>query len=879
MARLRWPVAPWAALVTAALTAAIAPWSALTPAPAVETPYAVSVEVEDGLPSGLTPQKIEAALEDVRVSVPLTVRVLPASQELPTSAEPGQLVMRLGVPIDGDFPHSRVRSPSGAPAGAIYAASSALDAAISLGAEATAVSAAVRSWDAATREGTAASPVRIAATAIGAIASLAFLAWFLIRRRTWKDRAAALGAARSALASVVVELDAIEAGSATLPASAATTASSQFEELRALTLDLARREDEAVLAVSTPARANSGSGRAVRALFVADAAAAVALAEQLSLASSFLAERAGALSTWDRVIAPTVLATTGLLLDVRSAPAAIRAVAPGDLQANLDALLALGEDIEHSRLPSERVAARLAQVEREIVDSAEALARRLRGRGASRELRDGGAQTQLAGPGSSEAMTDPLRADLGLPPSVPALALDRARGAVAAYLGHPEPPSSAVVLGAAPRPLFESDPRVDRAPQTKRREASRANGKAPRGLGSRVSAALLQAWPTLSPKGTATRQVALGCAAVTVVVGAAWLASGALTTPPLMSYQRTGSGDYRLGEPQLLGRDLGISKSALSNAASTLSVPIPVDLVVLGVSSPFATGDRVVENRNDPETYELNYSVEERRTVFREALATLPQLIDPATGDLAAGKALIVVDAPAGRTGGAIIATGFGVGQHPLAHEQIAVNGDLNPFSLLSEKTQIALEHALASEEQALAVSISDITLEEVPEGADPSRRWVIWALLVAGAAAGAAVIAGLIVGASGLLRGMGRLGTSLRRSGHGLRTLSLELDDARLNAVAVLGGLSTSPQSSPLERTAPAVQDQRLHEAWAVQALRIHEQLGALRGAQRRRPDALQQALLLEQLVDALLSRDHAVAQAATLRLSHETNHPREAS
>lgn len=851
-------VAPWAAIATGGATlalalggAAFAPQAQQAQQAQVQLSQPVTVTAESALPLGLTQDRLNAALKDVRTQAPLTVRVYPGTiPQAAQDAHPGDFLVGLGQPWTEQYRAGDVRPPTAAPGspsspfnpGADPAADraarevsvSALSNNLQTGNLATAVSGAVQTWqDARLKESAEDSEPPLALTlgvAGGSVATVALLAWHVVRRRDWRRRQNEVRAGQRQVASVVVDLDALAVDALTLSTSAAEAQQQRWADLERRALGLLEWDERLAGLHKTPSAAASPAARSARRVYVADARAVYADAERLRLTSSYLGERTGGISAWDRVIAPTVLESQALTRELESGAPVLRLLpAAARLEELRDGVLALGNDVENQRLQGQGAVRRLAELEAQTTAAAQELTESLSALTPAPE----------ASPSAGAAVA-PLRADLGLPASGPAPALRQARAALAAYAGH-QPPLPAA-QDRAPSPAQDVERFWERP-----------------------------AW------------VVTGVAAGSVVIGTlAWVASGIVI--PEGGGQVQGSGSGRVESLTVDGVNHGLNADGIRASANSISAPTGLNIAVVGVSSPYMARDRFDLSKG-AQTVPPAMPKAERLALLRSAIEARPALQDPATGDLRPGAAVILVDGPpdgspqptgpgttswGDGTGGVILAVGLGTVQSKDLgwQTQSPVSAGATSDSPLSRDARAidgptSLNRALDGQLRDIA---RDVTLLVTGEQgarvlygqARTMERLPVAALLMAGAALATTALLGVGVLVRATVRSFSPTGTLFTRIRRRLTALNLRQDQNTLESVAVLGQ----------DRGAAAEQEQRLYAARLNEAWRRWDELDSLGAVQRRSPATLEQLEALDALVAALSEQDSAVAADAARAL-----------
>ncbi|HJX78986.1 DUF5129 domain-containing protein [Glutamicibacter sp.] len=214
--------------------------------------------------------------------------------------------------------------------------------------------------------------------AIGLCAMLtAALLYAALRYRSrWGSRHRRLTAARRKLARVLLDLEALEATYAAVPAGSRPAGFSRnWEELQSLSLQAARSEDPLVTALFTKKEAASAHTGAQLAAFEASTRTLTQLADALLGAGSVHANLAGTGSTFDQLSRPINDAATALLIRLEHAPG--KMISGSDVRRLRDDL---GELLQASALEtdSSQAVERWRKAEIQLAAHAKALARSLR---------------------------------------------------------------------------------------------------------------------------------------------------------------------------------------------------------------------------------------------------------------------------------------------------------------------------------------------------------------------------------------------------------------------------------------------------------------------------------------------------------------------
>lgn len=805
---------PWLALALGAATAAFAAVGvgAITSEPQAR----ITIVVEDGLPLNITQETVDAAhAGPIRSWEPLTFRVtadLLSRDELNGNADAGADVL-LSTAIEDSADPREPKRFSGA---AVRSAATDPEAALSdrhhigesyltnvgLGHGPLAVVASARTAAQVLTDGPIRTPVFwVAGTGIGVLLTGAALTLSLRRRMRWESRYRRLAVAQRKLARVVLDLEALEATYVATPQRSRPKGfTAAWEGLREGTLQMARREDAVVEAVSSretalrPATAELVSG------FESGAGELTRLADALLAAGAVHSRLAGGTTTFDRLAAPLNDAARELLVRMEAAPGGtVPAKGLHRLSEAHGALLSVAAQ-DHGTGGSATGVLAWTRAEKALAAAARSISKALRrhphGRILPRER-------------STEDLTE-LRASLGLPKvrSGGALAaLDRANATARALLGD----------------VAAYDGSTDRGSAS---DASTNRGRAPDEQPSSLS------WVRLSW----IRRAGGGVAAVVVSMLAAGLLmaaqAGLLTAQP--DWELTGNEDLR--SLSIDGRADVVAEDEIRQIFSA-TFPQPLDLT-LAV-------------RDAEEYLKIKPGSVNPSGVALEPAGTLgailrvkdefPQLADPATHELRPDQAIMLV----------MVFDDGGVGVPATLTGAVAEGADsrLGPRYWTNGGLYIATDHVhihLASELYSLARGLQSNGFPGEESGG-ALLFWLLTAALTLALLTGARVIqyGGNI--SAGLGR-FGRRSDALRRAREQLDRLALGLGDSRLNAVAVLG-------AGPAATAAEA--DQRLFERALVMGWREAEGLEALPLSSRLSADYAERVAHLERLVATLGERD----------------------
>jgi len=850
---------PWAAAVLGVSTAAFTATgvAAMTAQPR----HAVSIEVDPGLPLGITQGAVDAVvagLDDGRVAAwePLTLRVtrqLLSYDELRSGTGDGTAVLSLApngtlddhdsvfAPGAGDARFNGVsigvpdRSPGHEDS---YDVEGSYEANIGLGHGPAAVVATAQRLADKRYDG----PVRtqafwLAGSALGAVSTAAALAFSLRRTRIRTARRSRFAAARRKLARVLLDLEGLELTHEVVPAPRRTEAFTEtWARLRQDSLELSRREQPLAELLSTPRGALGEEAATLLPGFEREARGLTRRADALLDAGSVLGSLAGGSDTWERLAAPVNDAARELLARLESAPPGL---VPRDaaqrLRAAVAGLLGLAgasamEPDGHAHgaeglrgggpAPLRATVRSWAHAERAVASAALAIGSALRRAPHGAVVPD---HRDVDG-------LNPLRASLGLPPLLPA---DRLSSAPMSR----DPLRALDLANAAARSVLGHDERFDAGDRTG--HGHRADDGTRRGEGRPAASGgrghrRARRKPAPRP-GHAGRTASTGAAEA----GAArtWKAIGAVAAIAALSAVPAGIITATTVDlPDVWGAEGGPAPVVRVEDRSGLSVDLDTDDVAtrLDTSLPRATEVTVAvlpaaEYLGTP-TAENGYPELERGATVRamERVKTLyAGRLDPGTHELPAPEVIVplfVYQVPReGKGWWDAGDAGEIVGTSPFLLAGAVQHGDAPFVASLGWDDGVIqasrhLDHAVQDPLEALA---RGMRLDRYRD-AEVNGALLFWMLTLAFASGALALVQAVRYGGA-LTASLGRFGRGsreLRAAKARLDALMVGLDESRLNAVAVLG---RGPAASAAEA------DQRLHERALVMAWREAGELAAL--------------------------------------------------
>ncbi|WP_146111828.1 hypothetical protein [Arthrobacter sp. MYb227] len=644
----------------------------------------------------------------------------------------------------------------------------------------------------------------IMGTALGLLLTAFTLSKALGRRSRWEARFRRLTTAQRQLAGIVLELEALEVTYLAIEEEQRPTGfTTAWEKVRTTSLELARTEQSVAAALYERSSGMTQATAKRLERFEASLTRLAASADAVMGAGAVIG-RFGAESTFQRLAAPLSFATRELLVRLRAAPGSV--IDPGiiaDLESALDTLLAASTGENGSSAHAVRSWDRAENV---LKRQAHAISRKLR-----RML----PRRPAVNPRPAEDLSV-LRATLGLNPQ-----------------GSWQARTALDVANATAREAFGRLPEFDDAP-------------APKHHGSPVNPALR----------TGIRRGAKVLGGTAMVLVAAFLSAIVIVI------LEDGSGTALTGDKQLQGLHFVpdgsrfdeeiIRRDFQDNFTEDLQVTVvPRDAEEdLGLSRDprVLTKD---QNPNDPYA-----SIRFEPHVLLEAMwdikAQHPELVDPLTGELPPGHALVPVW---------FFNNGYTI--VPVRMTGEVYSGETTWLKRFDWNTNlIQLEH---SPEQAVVYALKGLSigLQEnnyrEPDFPLDALFWFLFPAFVLLLFIGYQV---LRYGGSMSMR-LGRFGKGaarLRTARTELEALAIGLDDSRLNAVLVA-------QQGALPQAAEA--DQRLFESALALAWRMAEELASRPLNQRLGGDYLLQIERLEYLVSVLAVRDTDIAGRARLLLA----------
>ena len=644
----------------------------------------------------------------------------------------------------------------------------------------------------------------IMGTALGLLLTAFTLAKALRRRSRWEARFRRLTAAQRQLAGVVLELEALEVTYLAIdPEQRPAGFTASWEKVHTTSLELARTEQKVAAALYERATGMTQPTAKRLERFEASVSRLAASADAVMGAGAVIGRFGGGESTFQRLAAPLSYATRELLVRLRAAPGGtLDPVIVADLESALDALLAASTGETGS---SEHAVRTWDRAERVLKRQAHAISRKLRRMLPRRPAVD---------PRPAEDLSV-LRASLGLNPQ-----------------GSWQSLNALDVANAMAREAFGRLPEFDDAPQPERHKPP-VNPALRKGI--RRGAKVLG--------GIAMVLVAAFLSAIVIVV----IEQGSET---LMT------GEKRL---QALRFVPDSSKFDVEKIRRDFQDNFTVDLQVTVV--PRDAEDELGISR-DPRVIARNWDPDDQFASIRfdpqvlvEAMwnikAQYPDLVDPVTGELPPGQALVPV-----------WFFDDGYTTVPVRMTGEVYSGEttwLKRFDWTANRFQLdnSPEEAVVYALMGLSKGLQENSHSETDFPVDA----LFWFLFPA---FGLLLFIGYQVlryGGSMSMR-LGRFGKGsarLRRARTDLEALAIGLDDSRLNAVLVA-------EQGALPQAADA--DQRLFESALALAWRMAEELASRPLNQRLGADYLKQIERLEYLVSVLAVRDSDVAGRAQLLL-----------
>lgn len=631
----------------------------------------------------------------------------------------------------------------------------------------------------------------VAGTAFGLLLTVLAFAYALPRRGRREALYRRLIAAQRQLAGVVLDLEALEVTFlATELAERPPAFTNMWKQIRESSLAMARSEETVIAAVYNPRISLKPRTAALVAQFEAKSRRLAASADALMGAGAVLGGQSQSERTFDRLAAPMAFGTRELLARLHQAPAGL--VPPRRverLEEALTRLLVAGSKNQKSAPAVNAWKKAEQELERCAISIRRTLRRHLKG--------PAGAQQRAREDLSS------LRVGVGLPANGAQKVLDALDGAndtARALFGplsrsveeHQEP--------AAPRRR-----RAVRIPRLKRRTAWVVSG-------------LLVALPSL---------IAGGLVAESATAQPEWTLRGSQSLRSLAL-----DGDTR-----------GITEAGIRKYLDDkFTEPVDVTVAVrdaedyLKVASARGADGEITTPELDP-------------TVLVDALwrikGELPELTDQTTGELLSGNAVIPVWVFDDSTA-----------TSPTPITAAVARGDI---SRLGDSTwEYGSIYVSSYRESAVATEIERLSRGLQGNGyfkPDVNGTLLFWLLTSAFALALVTLGQLFSFGRSMMLRlgSFGRNASRARRVRQDLEALALDLDDSRLNTVAVLGA---GPAASSAEA------DQRIFERALAMAWRMAEELGTSPWSQRHGAAYVAQIEKLEGLVARLGIRDADAAR-----------------
>lgn len=635
----------------------------------------------------------------------------------------------------------------------------------------------------------------IGAVGLCAMLTAAFLAAALRYRSRWDARYRRLAAAQRQLARVVLDLEALEAtyqaaGNVRRPQGFQAT----WEELQALSLEAARREEPLATALFSRRTALDAQTNELLSGFEADARELTGLADALLEAGSVHAQLPGTSTAFDTLNQPIYESATKLLRELGNLP---ERVVPRRLAEELRT--DLGELLDAARAAAGETLPRWSAAERQLADRAGQLAGRLR---------------RMA-PGQSPRVPEEpeehlrLLHSLGLQLAWPDTALHAL--------------SQAGALAAA---MVENTPSGSR----------HSSGSS---LWRRVLAVLA---------GTPAQHVrprlrwwrrALLAVLLCALLAASLLASGAVVARVTHSLDTSGQG---AGEGMALEFDDPAGQISEAEVRRYMDEDFEVEQqLTVAVRDAEDYLDFVSGPRGDRDA-----TPQSVRSALWRIKDEFPQLQQ--AGELLPNKAivpLLLTD-----TGEAVV-PGLLTGE-VLIDPTWAAWGGWN-YGSIFEASNPALEVASSARDYAQTLAKAREVKPDYPVGA----LFLILVLLFFFSVLNAVQAVRYLLGASLRMGRLGRGAKSLAAARQQLEQLLLGLEEAQLNAVAVLGA----------QRSGRADQaGQRLFERALLMAWREAAELDALPLSERLQPSYARRAAQLTNLVGRLGEHDADVARRASV-------------
>lgn len=837
---------------TAAAT--VAGTAPLLAQPAHEVQYIV----EEGLPHGITQQSVEAANQSdpARSWTPITFRVtddgLTSEQRLYGEDLDEDVVLSIGTGgmegPDGDWLSHGVAYRDGVrPAGAnrsTFDEERAFDGNRDLGHGATAVVATAHTIGEKTYDGPTRSPLLWLSLILGgASATLLALVWWARRRRRESAVERAFRAGRFDLARVILDHEALEVSFHSVPEGRRPHGfTDTWERLHDQAMRLARREEELARRVAAP-----GAG-AIKVLaeevadFLGDARDLAEQAHALEQSSQVHGSQSGGASVLDQIAQPLVTGVRGIQLRLAAAPD--RTVVE-DVQQELGAARDHLLDLIQSWTP-DASAVRGAQppgallrqwehAEERLGQAMDAVSRQL-------ERFPGARADGNRAPAAKPNHLGTLRSQLGLPHD-PAgrflVHLARAEQAARSLLGpHPELDSTTTgdaAPGSEGREMaallahFETAARADRESRRRREDPTALLRRDPEAGGAL----------RLAPMGWGAAVLGFG------VVGtiAALLVSDAVQGRPVVDRL----GDWTQDSVVINGPELERLDAERLQEFVGESFPDQREVVVA-----VRPAEGYLEPVRAAGTYQYEVDPEQAVEVLWQLKSELPDLVDPATGDLRDGAMIVPVIQWDQEKVGVM---------YPAAGDM--VTGSRSMLATHANRDRVGYDDVTQVEQEVIREldSFSSALQTNGINRPGPGEGWLVLALVTAFTALPLALLA-LAELLSGLSVGAGRFGrgsAALRKVKGQLEQLMLGLDESRLSAVAVLGA---GPAGSPAEA------EQRLYERSLVAAWREVEEIESLSVAERTRRATQERIEQLQSAVGAIAARESDVQARADAAL-----------
>lgn len=644
----------------------------------------------------------------------------------------------------------------------------------------------------------------IMGTSLGLLLTAFTLSKALRRRSRWEARFRRFTAVQRRLAGVVVELEALEVTYRAIdPQHRPAGLTTAWEQVHTTSLSLARTEQQVAAALYS--RNTGMTDQTVKWLerFESEVSQLAASADAVMGAGAVIGRFGGSGSTFQRLVAPVSFATRELLVRLRAAPGGtIDPETIAELESALDVLLAAstGEtgNAEHAVRTWDRA-------ERALKRQAHAI---------SRKLRRGVSHRPAVDPRPTEDLRV-LRASIGLNPH-----------------GSRQTLNALDIANAMAREAFGRLPKFDDAAQPTRQKA---------------------------PSHPALRKGIRGGAKI--LGGTAMVLIAAFMSALVIVSIDSGGGSFLTGTKQLQGLRFVPDSSGFDvdkiqrDVQNNFTEDLEVTVVARDAEDELGLSrdPKVIARNWDPEDPYASYRFDPR--VLLRAMwdikAQYPDLVDPVTGELPPGHALVPVwFFDDGSTTVPVRMTGE------------VYSGEttwLKRFNWATNRIELdnSPENAVVYALMGLSKGLEENSYRE-PDFPVDALFWFLFPSF------GLVLFIGVQIlryGGSMSMR-LGRFGkgaTRLRTARTNLEALAIGLDDSRLNTV-FMGQQGTVPLAADV--------DQRLFESALALAWRMSEELAACPLSQRLGADYLRHIDRLEYLVSVLDVRDADIDRRARLLL-----------